>query len=128
MRFVAGVVLAVVACGCYGPSFNDCTVRCTDTCPSGLECGVGGRCHRPWELTRACGAEWDAKLPDAPIDSVDSSIPPADLDISVGGGHACAISGIDLACWGRNVSSQLGVVTAGSRTGDPQDVPGTYVA
>lgn len=31
------------------------------------------------------------------------------VDIDVGGGHACALSGTDLYCWGRNSQGQLGL-------------------
>lgn len=51
---VAAFVAFVVA-GCYGPSYQDCEVGCTEgECPSGLTCDVNQRCRAPEMIGQAC--------------------------------------------------------------------------
>ena len=46
--------------------------------------------------------------------------------VSVGGGHTCAILDNDLVkCWGRNNNGQLGIYTNGSNIGDNEGEMGT---
>jgi hypothetical protein len=53
--------LALVALSCASPRFGDCEVRCAErrVCPSGLECGADGFCHREGSPT-TCAADLDA--------------------------------------------------------------------
>ena len=38
------LIIAMLA-GCYQPSFTNCAVRCSESCPAGQTCGADGFCH-----------------------------------------------------------------------------------
>src|SRR5690348_995150 len=112
MRFVVGAALAVLLGACYRPSYFDCTVHCSESCPSGYECRGDGFCHKPADEfdcpTQPIDASYDAPLDAATDAARDGGGTLTYLSIAAGAGHTCAVAvGGTLFCWGDNRNAEL---------------------